>query len=758
MKKFKFSKTFLLLFLIGLIVGFRYTSRLEKGQFLFIGDQFYRFNLYETFINSFFLRKLENFGVHNGWQFTTQYWDVLYYFVVYRLGVNFILAEKILFLLLVNLSLILSFLGFNRITKLLNFKVSNLALVGITLWYCFNPYTLALWHGGVYSLGAMLTYSLAPLLFFYLNVTLLNTLNLKNIVICSLLLYVVSFTFWLFAPLALALTLYFILYILFCFNLGKIKNLATNIPIILILYGLLSSPALFSIFHEFFNNGGDNNANFTPTFGNELGGMWYQFLMLFSWGIYNVWTPRTIYPFYKYYFTTEYIWSTLGLYILSAFGLVLFYGKTIYSAVKKKKVKFSPLAFDQLLPLLVVILFGFSIFMAKAAQPPFGEVFIYLYEHVPIFSVFRTPDIRFGFIIVLCLAITLVITARVINKYILVSGLLIIIFFQSPFLINGLAIYGENNKEGFIDRIIYIPEDDIKIARLINQSSKLGYVLPIPPVEYGLYRLDDNEQHLGQDLLPKLSNKPFAYLSVSNGMSQKTYEKISRAIKDKNYQQIGQFPINFILLRQDISCTDCPNLTKDEMDNNFDKIYESKNFTLYQLKDVPDLIGSSNSSFHMVNPTEFKVQMRGIKDTQKLKMLLSYNPNWKIYLDRFNPKFDKSETAKFLRGDELSYLFQRTKINGSHHLYQGYANGWDISPKFIKSNYGSEFYYQNADGSIDLNLTLLYKPQILFYLTYIISYLTIAVSLTFLIFHLKFRLFLTKIKSIIIDKLWKVLF
>src|SRR5438034_2690001 len=112
-----------------------------RNQFIYSGDQFFQFSYHEAFINSFFIRKLANLGMNNGWQFMAQFWDALYYLLIYSFHVPFIIAEKLLFFLVLFFSFLFAFLGFQKVRVLVNPKTSDIALLIITLWYCIYSYS-----------------------------------------------------------------------------------------------------------------------------------------------------------------------------------------------------------------------------------------------------------------------------------------------------------------------------------------------------------------------------------------------------------------------------------------------------------------------------------------------------------------------------------------------------------------------------------------------------------------------------------------
>ncbi len=67
--------------------------------------------------------------------------------------------------------------------------------------------------------------------------------------------------------------------------------------------------------------------------------------------------------------------------------------------------------------------------------------------------------------------------------------------------------------------------------------------------------------------------------------------------------------------------------------------------------------------------------------------------------------------TKFLEGEELTYLFKAPIFKSTHRTEQEYANAWTINAAYIKQNFSKEFYRENPDGSIDIDMVLYFKPQ-----------------------------------------------
>ena len=795
---------------------------LDAEEIIFSGDQFFRFNAHEAFTNSFFLKKSNDLGVLNGWQFTTEFWDAIYYQVVYFLGISPKLAEIFLFYLVLLMSMLMSYLGFNSITKHFGVKSDSLIVYLVVIWYCFNPYTLALWHGGVYNLGSSLTYSLAPLIFFQFNNAIFSATNKMQILICAMLIAVASFTFWLMASLVFFLILYFICRIVMQFKLWRIA--LTNITYFLLFYVPLVSFILFGISYEFFNNIGNNNTNYSPTFGNIQGGIWYQLGMLFSWGIYTVWYQRSLYPFGDYFFSLPYITGIVLLYVIVVFGLLFYFTKSrqeinigntdslitqiqtyfkrtwsyfiryfealdsnltirnrLYSNYIKPRlnskvsrlgnlivriIEFVKLAGPfffksdkvirpkkEKLPLKhtiisLCIIFVCSVFLAKGAQDPWGHIFLWLYNNLPFFVVFRTPDIRFGFVIILSLALLLLFVSKYYRRIILISAIISFTVLQSWLLLSGIAVRGINEDDRYYDRILQIPENYKNISSFINQhTTNNEYVLTLPSIVYGHYILPNDEHLVGQDLLPKLIDAPFLYISSSNAMSKKTYDLLNSIISNEQYERLKDFPIKYVLLRNEI-CSGCQQASIMKLSKVADLVYQDSTFYLYQMRKYRPIVDAPNVNYIKVSPVKYRVTFSNVSEPQDLFLLQNFDENWKLYsstnqvTDCNYLKRTKLETKScddnkmtLLQLEDWKYLWKSSLFESSHQVKLGYANGWFISPDEIKSKVSSSDYTVNNDGSLNFTLTIYYQSQIWYILFGLLVIVLTVISLCVLLLN-----------------------
>ncbi len=370
-------------------------------------------------------------------------------------------------------------------------------------------------------------------------------------------------------------------------------------------------------------------------------------------------------------------------------------------------------------------MFGISLFFAKGAQPPYGDIFLFLYENIPFFSVFRTPDIRFGFTMVLSLSLLLLITARYVNRFLSVIFLLLILAAQSSIFFSGLAIKGDNISEKYYDRVIEIPVDYENLAYRINNDSSFGfrYVLPLPPVGYGTYSLA-GDLFGGQDILGKLIKKPMLYLSESTGISKKTYQVLSQNLKEENYDVLSQFSVGYLILRSDVSCTTCINLNKEKVLQNFDLVYENKTFGLYKVRNSQPIIQSEEGLYKIINPTTYQVNIDGSK-TQTIGLKLSFHKDWRVYNA---PSFKLSDCvggiiskglAKECISDfrltslsDLIYLIKEPVVLSHEVGSDGYSNTWHYESSQL--NTGTQ------------NLMIIYYPQLLFTLLMVVSIMTLV--------------------------------
>ena len=170
------------------------------------------------------------------------------------------------------------------------------------------------------------------------------------------------------------------------------------------------------------------------------------------------------------------------------------------------------------------------------------------------------------------------------------------------------------------------------------------------------------------------------------------------------------------------------------------KIFENNDYVIYTFSNNSILdprIQSPNLYFKKINPTKYRLYIKNIKYQQSLNFADSFHNDWHLYL-KSNPTDDWCESQyfyqninttkckreeKMFQGDELNYLFGESIFDNTHRVVNEYSNGWTIDPEYIKANYPQQYYRRYADGSIDIELILYFKPQSYYYLGLVISML-----------------------------------
>lgn len=202
------------------------------------------------------------------------------------------------------------------------------------------------------------------------------------------------------------------------------------------------------------------------------------------------------------------------------------------------------------------------------------------------------------------------------------------------------------------------------------------------------------------------------------------------------------------------------------------KLVDNKDYTIYSVNEKfrHPLVWSDNLVSQKVNFSKYHLQLHNIFGKQDITFFDSFHPEWKLYLqsnqnvplckpietykNQWKKNIDCEYTHKFFEWEELSYLYKTSLFDSTHKMVYDYANWWTISKagiiSYVNQNYSSElatewypkslanwkkdykYYTLNPDGSIDVELTLYFKPQSYFYLGLIISWLTFILLVWYL--------------------------
>lgn len=284
------------------------------------------------------------------------------------------------------------------------FIEDKLLLCLLTLSYCLSPYVAILYSGGTfYTFSTILSLGVLPLFLFklikfydspdFLSITVLFICLVYGVIFAypALLVLIFSFlSFYLFAPKAKrnnAKEAFF--------NVFKFKGISS------LLFGIALFPIVFFGYIYLFQGGLGITENNNPLqhgmYAAIKGSLVYPLMQISSWGIYSPWSPRVVMNFSDWYFSASY--KVLSLSLIAAI---------FYFAIQAKKYHY--------LGLII-----FCAFFAKGANPPFGDLFLFVINHFPLGYMIRSPDTKFGAFISALLVLSFMCTSTRKQKIVLIT-------------------------------------------------------------------------------------------------------------------------------------------------------------------------------------------------------------------------------------------------------------------------------------------------------------------------------------------------
>lgn len=303
-----------------------------------------------------------------------------------------------------------------------------------------------------------------------------------------------------------------------------------------------------------------------------------------------------------------------------------------------------------------------------------------------------------------------------------------------------------------------LPNDYVEFTNVINDLHPAGkfLVLPISESFAGFMKYKDG--YGGPDRLFTLSDKDLL-IKKHSVVTPFDYVKLLDDIKEKpnNLEQyVSILGYQYIILKNDVIFSSVEESEKQtaiikQIDfKKWDKIFENKTFALLKLKDeyFPGKIFLNNDAaltLIQIDETKYKLNI-SLRNRSDIVFLDSFNKDWKLYPNRHQSgalctaseyleitnTTVCAEKRSYFALENLAYIYQDPIFDDTHIMNVGYANRWTIDPEYIKQNFSKDYYKENPDGSIDIELTLYFKPQSYFYLGLIVSGLTLAGLLGYL--------------------------
>ncbi|NJD52500.1 MAG: hypothetical protein FIB07_06475 [Candidatus Methanoperedens sp.] len=715
-------------------------NKIPDGTFIAGGDFYQLININDNIIRNLFTW----FNQHGQGQYNPLIVAFPFYvfqYILYNLGFSYAnIANTIMFLFFVG-----SFYSFFFAIKIINSKIPGYLKLLCSAIYSINIFTFTIFIFPWWITHHYIIYIFIPLLIaffeklltgcslknisYFIIIFLISTSGFNNVAfLAALLFFQVLLSAALFATKKIPLSLITAKRLLFIFILQLILSIFFLLP-------------FFASQFEYISR---------ITGGKVLG----DISSVFSWtsndaySILSFTMSKDNYPLVNLYSDSKIFLAISLAYIIFIIVAILYQ--------KRKKEKYW-------LHYLIVILM--LLFLLMRGTAPFDKMNIFLYT-LPGFNLFRSPDKLFVFYPFFYLVLlSLLLYYSKLSKKIISAMLIFILIIPIPFYIGGIPAYLSHENEKGYKSTIQIPSEYYTIEKIINKDDTQLSIISLPySVVNSLNWVNYPKWHfVGHDVLHLLYNKyyisanTYDHPALETNLSFKEYNEGNRVDKYKFLKILQKFSGKYILLHKDIEkyWINYSKITYDtinelEADNTIKKLDENEYFALYKLDTnylIPLMFSDRNKlSFKKFSPVKYDVYIYNLTNKTNIEFHQSYNSQWKLYL-KSNPgnslckplEYYKNsntteceQTTQLFEISDLSYILQNSVSDGTHKMVNEYANAWTIDPEYIITNYPKEYYKKYPDGSIDIELTLYFKPQSYFYMGLMVSGIAFVICIGYL--------------------------
>ncbi|MCL4385345.1 MAG: hypothetical protein M1326_03400, partial [Cyanobacteria bacterium] len=447
------------------------------------------------------------------------------------------------------------------------------------------------------------------------------------------------------------------------------------------------------------------------------------------------------------------LYSGSNLLIILAFGYMVFLIGALFFKKNKEEKNW----------LHYMIAFIILFFLLMRMTSPFDKINAFIYDKIPGFKLFRSPEKLFVFYpFFYLILLSLLLFYSKFSKKIITAFLIIILLIPIPFYIGDIPEYLSHKDSMGTRYAIQLPLDYYKIEEIIDRDKSQLSIISLPYCgDFGGNWSNYSKWHFfGADfsaLLYKrlfISANNFDNPTIETKLSFKEYNDAGIVDKEKFIALLQKFSGKYVILHKDItkewidkSQTVYDTINVLESDKILKQLDNNDYFTLYELADdyLMPLISSDKSEiyFQKINPVEYRILIPDLKEKTMIEFHQSYDAQWKLYLksnqednwiepigyykDIKATEFMPAE--KIFKLSDLSYMLKKPIFDGTHQMVKDYANSWTVDPQFIKENYPKGYYIENKDGSISLEMTIYFRPQSYFYGGFILDFSLIALGL-----------------------------
>lgn len=626
-----------------------------------------------------------------------------------HLGVNYPFIERILFMWpIALLTLPLSYILIKSITK-----DSIASLIGAMI-YSYNTYFIIIQTG---HLTLMMGYTLAPLALLLFIKTIENN-KFINSVLTSITLFIISiYEFRSFILVAMVCVLYSLYYLFFIKN--KIFNILSLFTIfkIIFIFAVVLLLNIYWILPLLMITKND----YSPLINRGLFGDDF-FNLIRSFTLFHpFWTGGRYFPFivqkipFYFYFMP----------LIAFTGLLLFR--------KNKKI----------------IFFGsislMGIFLTKQSNPPFSDVYLFLYNKMPGFTLFREAS-KFYFLIALGYSVLVSsfiqwfltnfkvkIRNNLIFNFILVSIFILTIINLRP-LISGQigTLFSERkmpddykkfnsfiNKQNTYFQTVWVPTDS-RWASYTDLNPKIPLAVALSG-SWMSFLKNQNDNYNSPSYVHFLKNKETDILFDIASVKYIVLPIQDKLNDDDFFPNYGKRNLYELEINK-LSYLDKIDIGTKELDVYLNKNIKPKIYSTTKIERLSDSVPYKAVNFRRVNNTTYKVLITS-KLNEYLNFSENYHPDWKLYPGDVN-------WTNIVLNSVKAYPNSFHTKNAA--LFNTYLLNVEQLCQLSKC-------ISLGDGNYKVELTLLFKPQAYMYLGSIISAITFIILLSYILFYIMNR-------------------
>ena len=408
--------------------------------------------------------------------------------------------------------------------------------------------------------------------------------------------------------------------------------------------------------------------------------------------------------------------------------------------------------------LLLLAGVAFSLFMIFAYHPPFGRIWTYLFDHVFIFKLFRESHNKFYPLLIFIMVLFVYLNNfKKRNVQFIAYGIFVVNVLAFLLIVGKYSAYSKSatfrlpDEYGYLKQVI--SDDNARILVLPEFSTHNGYNFglfgnsPVP------YIFPKNSFVEVSTTLESKYNNTFVNSVVNDFSIKKGAGVYLKGSVAPTYDTRRFFDLNIEYVILDEHIIGYPFLTKSEMDGMKFALDNSKYYKLKKnlgklriyekITPRQPVITAGDSTFERVNPTEYRINIHSLSSNRTIYFDQSFHDGWQLFLKKYKDAsycevgVAYENTVECAQNDQLSFdgvvlSLVGNSIGSDHFVANSYANKWMIDSVYVRQNFSKEYYKENPDGSIDVELVLYFKPQSYFYLGLSMSCLTLAGLLGYL--------------------------